>query len=638
MKYYILSFVAALALVSCNDDFLEVYPRDTQTVETAFVTSANFETYAWGLYDIFSGYSDAGLDDDKNGGNLVGNASGGESDWAMARYTVPSSGGGWDFSYIRECNLMLDRIDLSSMSDEEKQHWRAVGLFFRSNRYFTLLHRFGDVPWIEHVLETDSEELYYPRTSRDTVAANILRDLKEAAATIREDGNGDNTVNTDVVNTLLSRFALMEGTWRRYHLGDEEGAKTYLREAADAALAVINSGRHTVNDNADEIFNSEDLTGVESVILFRQYTAGESVHAYTRRVRTGEATFEGTKSLVDWFLCSDGKPISTSDLYADHRDSISFMNHDEHGKYTEYRKFRNRDRRLYLTICPPYNTATTGSTVTEPVLSDLPRDNEWIEFMNSSENSSWTGTKRLPHTNFREYVCHQQPNLKTSTSGRYTAWGSTQMGYFMWKYYNLTTDVSSNPSCTSDAPIYRYEEILLNYAEAMCELGEFTQDVADMTVNLLRRRSSSNVSDLNVAEVSSAGYSWDPAFEEGGFYARTENYHDAGNSALLWEIRRERRLEFVGEGFSFRDIRRWAIADLMLNSRPMGAWIDREQYGGSTSLILQDENGNTLDSSERFGYGAFYSTPTGWLEHYYLYPLPLDQLVLNPNLVQNPGW
>ena len=555
----------SFGLVSCNDDFLEVYPRDTQTEATAFVTADNFETYAWGLYSIFGGYSDDTLGDDKNGGNLVSNAAGGESDWAMGRYKVPSSGGDWDFSFIRRCNLMLDHIDGSQMNEDEKKHWRAVGLFFRSHRYFQLLQKFGDVPWIEHVLSTDSEELYYPRDSRDMVAANILRDLKQAAADIREGGNGNNTVNTDVVNTFLSRFALFEGTWRKYH--GLQDADTYLQAAADAALAVINTGKYSVNPSYDALFNSEDLTGAASIILFRQYTGGELGHNYTRRIRTGELTFEATKDLVDSYLCSDGKPISTSDVFEDAPG--------EEGKdrLREYDRFRNRDRRLYVTIVPPYNENMSDS-----------KDSEYKVMLDDADNASWTGTKRLPMTNFKGQVCNSQPNLMESSN--FTNWGKTHMGFCMWKYYNTTTpSTTANSDNTTDAPIFRYEEVLLNYAEAMCELGKFDQAVADRTINLMRRRPSCNVADMDVDAITAAGRNWDPALETGGYYNRAAD-------PVLWEIRRERRLEFVGEGFAFRDIRRWKIADLVLNKRPQGAWIDRNVYGGN--LTLQDIDGNTL--------------------------------------------
>lgn len=599
----------SFGLVSCNDDFLEVYPRDTQTEATAFVTADNFETYAWGLYSIFGGYSDDTLGDDKNGGNLVSNAAGGESDWAMGRYKVPSSGGDWDFSFIRRCNLMLDHIDGSQMNEDEKKHWRAVGLFFRSHRYFQLLQKFGDVPWIEHVLSTDSEELYYPRDSRDMVAANILRDLKQAAADIREGGNGNNTVNTDVVNTFLSRFALFEGTWRKYH--GLQDADTYLQAAADAALAVINTGKYSVNPSYDALFNSEDLTGAASIILFRQYTGGELGHNYTRRIRTGELTFEATKDLVDSYLCSDGKPISTSDVFEDAPG--------EEGKdrLREYDRFRNRDRRLYVTIVPPYNENMSDS-----------KDSEYKVMLDDADNASWTGTKRLPMTNFKGQVCNSQPNLMESSN--FTNWGKTHMGFCMWKYYNTTTpSTTANSDNTTDAPIFRYEEVLLNYAEAMCELGKFDQAVADRTINLMRRRPSCNVADMDVDAITAAGRNWDPALETGGYYNRAAD-------PVLWEIRRERRLEFVGEGFAFRDIRRWKIADLVLNKRPQGAWIDRNVYGGN--LTLQDIDGNTLPADAQYGYGAYFGKPSGWLEHYYLYPLPLNNLVLNEALEQNPGW
>ena len=52
----------------------------------------------------------------------------------------------------------------------------------------------------------------------------------------------------------------------------------------------------------------------------------------------------------------------------------------------------------------------------------------------------------------------------------------------------------------TDMPLFRVEEVMLNYAEAMCELGEFDQSVADRTVNKLRSRA--NVAPMKVAEIT----------------------------------------------------------------------------------------------------------------------------------------
>ena len=116
----------------------------------------------------------------------------------------------WDFSYIRKVNIMLRNIDNSEMTDKEKAHWRSVGLFFRSYRYYDLMARYGDVPWLENVVEDDDlEVLYGERTPRETVAENILRDLKYAEENINVNGEGanTNTINRDCVRAVMSRFA-----------------------------------------------------------------------------------------------------------------------------------------------------------------------------------------------------------------------------------------------------------------------------------------------------------------------------------------------------------------------------------------------------------------------------------------------
>ena len=153
---------------------------------------------------------------------------GNESQWAYQKAKVPASSTNWDYDYIRRVNLMLDNIDQSSMNDTQKAHWRSVGYFFRSYKYFKMLSLYGDIPWIEHVLADNSEELYKPRDSRDFVAKNILENLQYAENHINIDGDGENTINQSVVQALISRFGLFEGTWRKYHKLPD--ADIYLKE------------------------------------------------------------------------------------------------------------------------------------------------------------------------------------------------------------------------------------------------------------------------------------------------------------------------------------------------------------------------------------------------------------------------
>lgn len=112
---------------------------------------------------------------------MINAQTGGESDYAYQLKSVPSTSSSWNFSYIRNVNIMLQNIDKSSMNDTEKRHWRSVGYFFRALRYFDMIVAYGDVPWIDKVLsDTDLEALQAPRTPRAQVAQNMLEDLKYA--------------------------------------------------------------------------------------------------------------------------------------------------------------------------------------------------------------------------------------------------------------------------------------------------------------------------------------------------------------------------------------------------------------------------------------------------------------------------
>lgn len=596
-------FISLLLLLtfSCNDSFLELYPKDEQTEATAFVSNENFKTYSWGLYEIFPGYSDRDFIGDVNGGLFTMMSAGGQTTWSMGNVIVPSSGGDWDFSFIRRCNIMLDNIDNSSMSETDKKHWRAVGLFFRSYRYIQLLLKFGDLPWVENTLNDTSPELYMPRDSRDLVASNILRDLTEAEQNIKTNGDGKNTIDNLVVNALLSRFGLFEGTWRKYHGLTE--ANKYLEASVNASRKVVAKAPN-VHDNFDLLFNSEDLSSVEEVLLFKQYTPGLTGHALTRRVRTGEMQVEGTRYLVDSYLCTDGRPISTSTVYK--------------GNTNEYDNFRNRDRRLYLTVCPPFKTgdAFSGNITTWTRHSD-PAFSEYIDLIN---DATWKGSKSLPTSNFRNLYCTRMPNLASATNGVFN-WGKTWMGYFVWRYYNTTTDVSTNTDVgTTDAPIFRVAEVMLNYAEATFELNQFTQEIADATINKLRTRGG-----VNKMLIDQIDANWD-------------SNRDTDVPPVLWEIRRERIAELATEGFHFNDLRRWKKAEKVLNNQPRGAFVNKADFGNSSTTKLQDENGVTITGDNTQGYLWYYNVPSGWQSHYYLYPLPLNDLALNPNLSQNPGW
>lgn len=122
-------------------------------------------------------------------------------------------------------------------------------------------------------------------------------------------------------------------------------------------------------------------------------------------------------------------------------------------------------------------------------------------------------------------------------------------GYQMVKFKSPLIRQSEANRSTFDWFVYRYAEVLLIEAEAKAELGECTQDVLDNTINKLRDRVDMphlNLTPMQDPNAVDYGYSITP---------------------LLYEIRRERRIELADEGFRWDDIIRWKGGNLLANPK-----------------------------------------------------------------------
>ena len=195
--------------------------------------------------------------------------------------------------------------------------------------------------------------------------------------------------------------------------------------------------------------------------------------------------------------------------------------------------------------------------------------------------------------------------------------------------YNESNIQAGGVFATTDFPIFHIEETMLNYAECMYELGKFDQLVADITINKLRARA--NVAAMRVADINDA---FDPD-------------RDPAVNPVAWEIRRERMVELLGEGFGFYDIRRWNRGEYFMNQRPLGVRVaasERSDYFGKGSVFVteDDVNPNASVNPDDVGrvvcVGDFVKQGKGWHDYYNLNPIPKTQQVLNDNLEQNPGW
>ncbi|MBC9794661.1 RagB/SusD family nutrient uptake outer membrane protein [Sinomicrobium weinanense] len=174
-------------------------------------------------------------------------------------------------------------------------------------------------------------------------------------------------------------------------------------------------------------------------------------------------------------------------------------------------------------------------------------------------------------------------------------------GYANRRYANM--EDWNNSRSYIDYAIIRYAEILLNYAEAVYELDGAISD-SDLDISINRIRSRASMPDLTNTFVSTNGLD------------------------MLQEIRRERRVELALEGFRYWDIIRWKIAEDVLPQDILGN-VFFDEFG--TEVIPEVNEDNIIVVQKK-------STRTFDPSRDYLWPFPTDELALNPNLEQNPGW
>jgi hypothetical protein len=589
MKSLLNISIAASVLIIAPGCAKTLLPKDQLSVNTTFVSYDGFKTYAWKFYSVFPGYDGSAPNSEFNGDLFLNANPNGQSSWVAQTITIPSTDATYTGSYvnIRDINIMLDNIDKSQLTETDKAHWRGVGYFFRAFNYANLVNRFGDVQYIDRALNDADSALYTPRTSRDEVAQRILDDLKYAEQNIKINGDGANTVNKSVVQAFISRYGLREGTWRKYH--GLANAKVYL-EASVAASEKLMTAFPNLSASYDDDFNSESLAGVAGIILYKQYVANQIMHALSSSGRNSAGRWDLTKAAADMYLLKDGQPRFTSPLFTDDK--------------TPNEEFKNRDLRLYYTVPPPYKVNTTPPSQVF-TYTGVPADTMYFAVMNRISN---TQRKTLPTINWNGFVVRQEPHYQDFQNGQ--PYCVTYTGYRFYKYVNhMVKDQQS--ADINDCPVFRMGEILMNYAEAQFELGQFSQAIANATINKTRTRGE--VAPLNISAIPN-----DPT-------------RDPAVDPVLWEIRRERAVELMGEGFRFDDLRRWKKMDY-LTRRKLGRWIKKGTDVPANSII-------PIQNGASEGYISYEPQPPSSVpDYYYLYPIPTNEIGLNPKITQNPGW
>ncbi len=591
--YITIIFVGIIGLsISCNNDFLERAPIVSLSDANYWKSANDLKIYTNNFYnqnDFLPRYNAYGVigpftvDADQGSDTYIGydynNRINGE-------ITLPSSGGGWaasNWSLLRNINYFMDHYSLVDESWDVVKQYVGEALFFRSIFYFDKLKTFGDLPWASTTVSIDSDLLYAARLPRNQVVDSIMLDLDRAVEYLptRASGAWTGRITKETALALQARIALYEGTWERYHAlkntpfkVDGSNGTKFIQKAADAAGALM------------ALADQNGYPGLANV--------GET-DGYWKLFN--QKDYSGNPEILLW------------------RKYAQAESYHVWARYSNTGAGRGITKNLidsYLcTDGKPIsgNTLYQGDATLQDVVTNRdPRLNQTI-YVDDDEHYLWY----TPLTMFTV------PSFEAANEQR------SVTGYQMYKGHSADYNENYTSQGTTGCIYFRYAETLLIYAEAKAELGTITQEDIDKTINALRTRVG--MPGLTISNITT-----------------DLNWEFTNLSPLLQEIRRERKVELACEGFRRDDIFRWAAADeLIVGHRPKGAKKQQwENYPDVTENFLAVVANLPVDNNGYIDpYAVYASMAEGYkfqLDRDYLSPIPTNEITINPNLSQNPGW
>lgn len=591
-RFSIVAMTLLMGLSACND-LLDLKPLSQISQENYFQTETDLQLFSNPFYNNLLDKSPYDLQSDLYVcQNLSDEMLGG------TKRTVPASGGGWSWSDLRRMNTLIAYA--GQCKDEDAViKYTALTRFFRAFFYFEKIKRFGDVPWYEVELGSADEELYNARDSREFVMTKMIEDIDYAIANLpskQQEKSSPYRVNKYAAMALKAQFCLYEGTYRKYYSLNLEGHdyKYYLEQSAAAAQNLMNDGAYSLYSTGHP--ERDYLT------LFAEENADPNEYILAIKFDYGLSIYHNATAHT--LVPTQGRPGLTRKMVNTYlkKDGTAFTNQSGWQEMSFIEEMKDRDPRLAQSIRTPGYTRIGQTTVLAPDLSISVTGYQPIKFV-------------------------QDPKASGG-------------------------NVDRNERSTCDLPVYRYAEVLLNYAEAKAELGNLTQADLDKSINLIRQRAGMPGLDMNAANANPDRYLSDA---ETGYPNVT-----GANKGVILEIRRERAIELNQEGFRFDDLVRWK-AGYCIDQSTYGMYFpgpgaydlsgdgqpDVTLYANGTpkpvvtSGVAYEIGNEIILSGGNKGYVYYHKnierTPFDEGRDY-LYPIPINERSLNHNLTQNPGW
>lgn len=595
MKKYYCSILAILILISCNDSFLERFPKTTISPNVFFENVKDLELYTNTFYEyIYGSYSD-GVND-----NCALYADVSEVLDLLRGNITPATVKGWDnWGDLRRFNFLLENVHKTVGNQDEINHYIGLTRLMRARWYYDMVKRYSDVPWFSKTLkDTDQDLLYKNRDSRTQVVDSIMADLDFAVKYMSESMANKTVMSKWYALACKARICLHEGTFRKYHdeLNLQSTANVYFDKAIDASLSIMNSGLFQIDKSGDaenayeNLFINYNLSKSPEIILFKDYDLTANIK-HPASYAVFDFVFSLSRSLMESYqsLTEDDK-------------AVPFTSIDNYNKKGFIEVFESRDPRFKQTFMYP-------------------------------------GYVKPDQT--RPY----KPNLNLG-------------GYPQIKFVPRTSDQVAWNSNYTDLPVSRLAEIHLIYAEAKAEIGSLTQSDLDMTVNIIRDRVNmpptllKNIKyDSNLAEQypNVTGASRDIILE----IRRERRIELACEGFRTDDLMRWKAGHLLGKRQQGIFINQLGLLDVTGDGQPdIGIFesedtnsvptSEREKYafyylknsvGQSTSIYLSEGNsGFIMSTGDRDGIREFKEPK------YYYMPIPQTQRTINSNLEETIFW
>ncbi len=578
-KILIIVLIAALSLSYSCEDVLDRTPLDKVSDSDVWVKQSLLEGYVLDLIARFpsGAFRDEFLFTDEGTGSS-GNSNA-LTTGTMSKGSIPADLEYWNYEYIRDCNIFLEKIGTTPISDAAKKQLEGEVRFLRAVAYLEMAKRYGGVPLVTTVIDPYAPiaddlkvrkkelEIHEFIDTELTTSAQLLSAIVAKKPTAR--------INKWTALALKSRANLWAASIAKFSTVQINGivgvpadkANEYYKKASDAANEVINSGVYTLyKGKTDKAVNYQYIfleEGNSEVLFAKEYNGIEVKHDWDHwKAPSRFASGQGSRCnpTLDFILRYENMDGTTEDYTKYFNEKNLYANGLE--------IFKNKDPRLFATVL------FQGSFF----VNDFITTYEGIDTAKVPTPSKIVNNPNLSYEGFKHVGVDSRLVIGDDKT--------TNSGFLVRKWCDESK--LPIPAVTSqvDWPIIRLAEVYLTKAEADFQLGNTAAAVTALNAT----RSRAGISLVDDKTIS------------------------------MQKIQTEWMAEFAFENKRFWDLRRWRIADQVLNNQFKGLRIIWHKKSNKYYFLpLNAEPFNRIFRQE----------------HYYN-PISNARINNNPMLVQNP--